>query len=275
MVLIRRFGPVEAFAAQLSIWRFASRCHSIDISQSAYGTAVYFVPAGRSAYASSVNGKHARKEQSRDIRRIRRRRTLVRRSMRMSIARGLPAFPTKPRSHYICTFPFAGSFATTAAAIPRRRCETSRSRPTRSVLSKRSRSSPAMPANVKSLIYIGAAERPRSSTPICSNSSPTSSPTVSISRRSANTRSNWIRAISRGRWLQALRDIGVNRASLGVQDFSAHVQQAAGRIQPFDTVKNAVDLLNEFGIDRHQYRFDVRPAQADRCRRAADRHFGA
>lgn len=50
--------------------------------------------------------------------------------------------------------------------------------------------------------------------------------------------------------LQALRDIGVNRASLGVQDFSAHVQQAAGRIQPFDTVKNAVDLLNEFGIDR-------------------------
>lgn len=50
--------------------------------------------------------------------------------------------------------------------------------------------------------------------------------------------------------LQALRDIRVNRASLGVQDFSAHVQQAAGRIQPFDTVKNAVDLLNEFGIDR-------------------------
>ncbi len=49
---------------------------------------------------------------------------------------------------------------------------------------------------------------------------------------------------------QALRGIGVNRASLGVQDFSAHVQQAAGRIQPFETVKNAVDLLNEAGIDR-------------------------
>ena len=49
---------------------------------------------------------------------------------------------------------------------------------------------------------------------------------------------------------QALRDIGINRASLGVQDFSAHVQQAAGRIQPFDTVKNAVELLNDFGIDR-------------------------
>ncbi len=49
---------------------------------------------------------------------------------------------------------------------------------------------------------------------------------------------------------EALRDIGVNRASLGVQDFSAHVQRAAGRIQPFDTVKNAVELLNEVGIDR-------------------------
>jgi oxygen-independent coproporphyrinogen-3 oxidase len=50
--------------------------------------------------------------------------------------------------------------------------------------------------------------------------------------------------------LQALRDIGVNRASLGVQDFSAHVQQAAGRIQPFDTVKAAADMLHDFGIDR-------------------------
>ena len=49
---------------------------------------------------------------------------------------------------------------------------------------------------------------------------------------------------------KALRDIGVNRTSLGVQDFSAHVQEAAGRIQPFDTVKNAVDILNDFGIDR-------------------------
>jgi len=50
--------------------------------------------------------------------------------------------------------------------------------------------------------------------------------------------------------VQALREIGVNRASLGVQDFSAHVQQAAGRIQPFDTVKSAVDILNDCGIDR-------------------------
>ncbi len=49
---------------------------------------------------------------------------------------------------------------------------------------------------------------------------------------------------------KALGDIGVNRASLGVQDFSEHVQQAAGRIQPFDTVKQTVETLNDFGIDR-------------------------
>jgi oxygen-independent coproporphyrinogen III oxidase len=50
--------------------------------------------------------------------------------------------------------------------------------------------------------------------------------------------------------LQTLHDIGVNRASLGVQDFSDHVQQAAGRIQPFDQVKNAVAMLRDIGIDK-------------------------
>ena len=49
---------------------------------------------------------------------------------------------------------------------------------------------------------------------------------------------------------QVLRDIGVNRASLGVQDFSPNVQQAVGRIQPFETVKDAVDRLHDVGIDR-------------------------
>jgi oxygen-independent coproporphyrinogen III oxidase len=49
---------------------------------------------------------------------------------------------------------------------------------------------------------------------------------------------------------QTLRDIGVNRASLGVQDFSAHVQSAAGRIQSFDLVANAAAMLRAVGIDR-------------------------
>ena len=41
---------------------------------------------------------------------------------------------------------------------------------------------------------------------------------------------------------------GVNRASLGVQDFDAQVQKAMNRIQPFDTVARAVGLLREAGI---------------------------
>jgi oxygen-independent coproporphyrinogen-3 oxidase len=47
----------------------------------------------------------------------------------------------------------------------------------------------------------------------------------------------------------ALADIGVTRASLGVQNFSAHVQQAIGRVQPFSIVQQAVDILREGGIN--------------------------
>lgn len=46
-----------------------------------------------------------------------------------------------------------------------------------------------------------------------------------------------------------LADIGVTRASLGVQDLSAHVQQAIGRIQPFSVVQRAVDTLREVHIN--------------------------
>lgn len=48
---------------------------------------------------------------------------------------------------------------------------------------------------------------------------------------------------------RALIDIGVTRASLGVQDLSPHVQQAIGRIQPFDVVQRAVSVLRESGIE--------------------------
>jgi oxygen-independent coproporphyrinogen III oxidase len=47
----------------------------------------------------------------------------------------------------------------------------------------------------------------------------------------------------------ALADIGVTRASLGVQDLSAHVQQAIGRVQPFSVVQQAVDTLREVNIN--------------------------
>lgn len=50
--------------------------------------------------------------------------------------------------------------------------------------------------------------------------------------------------------VRALAGIGVNRASLGVQDFSPHVQQAIGRIQPYEMVERALGTLREFGIAR-------------------------
>lgn len=46
----------------------------------------------------------------------------------------------------------------------------------------------------------------------------------------------------------ALAAIGVDRASLGVQDFSAHVQSAIGRIQPFAVVERTVRMLREVGL---------------------------
>ena len=48
--------------------------------------------------------------------------------------------------------------------------------------------------------------------------------------------------------VQTLAAIGVNRASLGVQDTAPHVQQAIGRIQPFELVERAAAWLREAGI---------------------------
>lgn len=53
----------------------------------------------------------------------------------------------------------------------------------------------------------------------------------------------------------ALADAGINRASLGVQDFDPDVQAAINRIQPFDTVAAAVGLLRERSITA--FNFDL------------------
>jgi oxygen-independent coproporphyrinogen-3 oxidase len=47
---------------------------------------------------------------------------------------------------------------------------------------------------------------------------------------------------------QAYARAGVTRASLGVQDLNEHVQRAIGRVQPFEIVRRAVDLLRETGV---------------------------
>jgi len=49
--------------------------------------------------------------------------------------------------------------------------------------------------------------------------------------------------------VKALAAAKVTRASLGVQDLNAHVQEASGRIQPFETVARALKLLRGAGIE--------------------------
>ena len=46
-----------------------------------------------------------------------------------------------------------------------------------------------------------------------------------------------------------LKKIGVNRASLGMQDASDHVQHAIGRVQPFEQVERAAGWLRDAGIE--------------------------
>lgn len=48
----------------------------------------------------------------------------------------------------------------------------------------------------------------------------------------------------------ALKKIGCNRASLGVQDTDAEVQKAIHRIQPFEQTKKVVDDLRKHGINQ-------------------------
>jgi oxygen-independent coproporphyrinogen-3 oxidase len=46
----------------------------------------------------------------------------------------------------------------------------------------------------------------------------------------------------------ALGRIGTTRASFGAQDFSPHVQQAIGRVQPFEQVEAAVNAVRAVGV---------------------------
>jgi oxygen-independent coproporphyrinogen-3 oxidase len=50
--------------------------------------------------------------------------------------------------------------------------------------------------------------------------------------------------------IRAFAECGVTRASLGVQDFSAQVQEAVNRIQPYSLVENVTNKLREHGINR-------------------------
>ena len=78
------------------------------------------------------------------------------------------------------------------------------------------------------------------------------------------SRSRSTRVISTATHIDAFAEAGVNRASLGVQDFDPVVQQAIGRIQSFEQTARAVVALRRIGIDAHQFRPDVWPATPDR-----------
>ncbi len=48
--------------------------------------------------------------------------------------------------------------------------------------------------------------------------------------------------------LDALAEAGMNRASIGVQDFDDEIQKTIGRIQSYDTTREAVDMIRARGI---------------------------
>jgi oxygen-independent coproporphyrinogen III oxidase len=53
--------------------------------------------------------------------------------------------------------------------------------------------------------------------------------------------------------LVAARSVGFNRISFGVQDFNAEVQEAIGRVQPYELVARATDEARELGFEGISY----------------------
>jgi oxygen-independent coproporphyrinogen-3 oxidase len=51
-----------------------------------------------------------------------------------------------------------------------------------------------------------------------------------------------------GGWITAAADLGLNRASLGVQDLDPAVQSAINRIQPFEMVERSIRALRREGV---------------------------
>ena len=49
--------------------------------------------------------------------------------------------------------------------------------------------------------------------------------------------------------MEALAEAGMNRASIGVQDFDPEIQSVIGRIQSYDITRDAVDLIRAHGVN--------------------------
>ena len=48
--------------------------------------------------------------------------------------------------------------------------------------------------------------------------------------------------------LDALAEAGMNRASIGIQDFDDEIQKSIGRIQSYDTTREAIDMIRARGV---------------------------
>ncbi|ATE63867.1 oxygen-independent coproporphyrinogen III oxidase [Rhizorhabdus dicambivorans] len=82
-------------------------------------------------------------------------------------------------------------------------------------------------------------------------------------------------------WYDVLRDTRVTRASLGVQTFTPHIQQAIGRIQPLAMIEQAVGRLRDAGVESlnfdlmyglpHQHLADLGTTLAEAIRLAPER----
>src|SRR5690606_23559468 len=49
-------------------------------------------------------------------------------------------------------------------------------------------------------------------------------------------------------YVKAMADVGVTRASVGVQDFNPVVQKAINRIQPYEVTARVIGWLRQYGI---------------------------
>ncbi|WP_188768167.1 oxygen-independent coproporphyrinogen III oxidase [Novosphingobium endophyticum] len=56
-------------------------------------------------------------------------------------------------------------------------------------------------------------------------------------------------------WASVIAAVGMERASLGVQTFAPHLQQAIGRVQPVTMIENATAMLRGAGV--HSLNFDL------------------
>lgn len=49
-------------------------------------------------------------------------------------------------------------------------------------------------------------------------------------------------------WAKTIGSVGIQRASLGVQTFATHCQEAIGRVQPESLIKQSTELLRKYGV---------------------------